>query len=42
MEYAIRIVIKATKNEAEYEALIARLRIVMELEVESLDAFSDS
>ena len=42
MEYAICIGFKATNNEAEYEALIARLRVTTELGVESLDAFSDS
>ncbi|GFS34948.1 hypothetical protein Acr_00g0036940 [Actinidia rufa] len=33
---------QATNNEAEYEALLARLRVVAELGIESLDAFSDS
>ena len=42
MEYAIRIEFKATNNEAEYEALLAELRVAIELGVESLDAFSDS
>ena len=42
MEYAIRIGFKATNNEAEYAALLTRLRIAMELGVESLDAYSDS
>ncbi|GFZ10945.1 hypothetical protein Acr_22g0003430 [Actinidia rufa] len=42
MEYAIRIGFKATNNEAEYEALLAGLRVATELGVDSLDAFSDS
>ena len=33
---------KATNNEAEYETLLAELRVVRELEVESLKAYSDS
>ncbi|GFZ09647.1 hypothetical protein Acr_21g0002460 [Actinidia rufa] len=41
MEYAIRIRFKATNNNAEYEALLARLRIATELGLESLDAYSD-
>ena len=40
--YAILIGFKATSNEAEYEALIAGLRVMTELELESLDAYSDS
>ena len=39
--YAIRIGFKATTNMAEYEALLAELRVAMELEVESLDAYRD-
>ena len=42
MEYAIRIRFKATNNEAKYESLLASLRIVAKLEVESLDVYSDS
>ena len=42
MEYVICIRFKATNNEAEYEALLAGLRVVTELGVESLYAFSDS
>ncbi|GFZ05230.1 hypothetical protein Acr_17g0008020 [Actinidia rufa] len=33
---------KATNNEAEYEALLAGLRVVIELGMDSLNAFSDS
>ncbi|GFZ01052.1 hypothetical protein Acr_14g0006870 [Actinidia rufa] len=43
MEYAIRIGFKATNNEeAEYEALLARLKVTTKLGVECLDVFSDS
>ena len=42
MEYAIRIRFKASNNEAEYEALLTGLRVAIELEVESQDAYSDS
>ena len=33
---------KATNNEAEYKALLARLKVTTELGVDSLDAFNDS
>ena len=42
MEYAIRIGFKVTNNEAEYEALLAGLRVATRLGVDSMDAFSDS
>ncbi|GFZ14660.1 hypothetical protein Acr_24g0008500 [Actinidia rufa] len=42
MEYAIRIGFKATNNEAEYEALLAGLRVATKLGVEFLDVFNDS
>ncbi|GFZ15785.1 hypothetical protein Acr_25g0001940 [Actinidia rufa] len=42
MEYAIRMGFKATNNEAEYEALFAWLRVVVELGAQSLEIFSDS
>ena len=42
VEYAIRIEFRATNNEAKYEALLARLRIAIELVIESLDIYSDS
>ena len=34
--------IQSHNNEAEYEALLARLRVAIELRVESLDAYNDS
>ena len=42
MEYAIRIGFKTTNNEAEYETLLAGLRVAIELGVKFLDIFSDS
>ncbi|XP_057492433.1 uncharacterized protein LOC130778036 [Actinidia eriantha] len=42
IEYAIQIGFKATNNEAEYEALLAGLRVAIDLGVDSLDVFSDS
>ena len=39
---ALRFRFKAFNNEAEYEALIARLELAKEIKVESLDIFSDS
>ncbi|GFZ18422.1 hypothetical protein Acr_27g0001610 [Actinidia rufa] len=42
MEYAIRMGFQATNNEAEYEALLAGLRVAIELRAQSLEVFSDS
>ena len=42
MEYGICIGFKATTNEVEFEALLASLRVITELEVESLDIYCDS
>ncbi|GFZ00544.1 hypothetical protein Acr_14g0001790 [Actinidia rufa] len=42
MEYAIRMGFQATNNEAEYEALLAGLRLATELGAQSLEVFSDS
>ena len=41
-EYALRFEFSATNNGAEYEALIARLRIAKELGVDRLQVHSDS
>ena len=41
-KYAIRIGFKATNNKAEYKALLVGLRVAIEMEVDFLDAFSDS
>nr|GEV26675.1 reverse transcriptase domain-containing protein [Tanacetum cinerariifolium] len=40
--YALRFMFEATNNEAEYEALIARLRIVEQMGVKNLQANVDS
>ncbi|GFZ10804.1 hypothetical protein Acr_22g0002020 [Actinidia rufa] len=42
MEYAIRMDFQATNNEAEYEALLAGLRVATELGAQYLEVFSDS
>ena len=42
MEYAICIGFKATNNEFKYKAFLVGLIVATEVEVESLDAFSDS
>ncbi|GKA68695.1 reverse transcriptase domain-containing protein [Tanacetum coccineum] len=40
--YALRFEFQATNNEAEYEALMAGLRITQEMEIRSLAIFADS
>ncbi|GAV76114.1 RVT_3 domain-containing protein [Cephalotus follicularis] len=42
IEYALRFGFKATNNETEWEALIAGLTIVKHLEVQQIEASSDS
>ena len=42
VEYALRFKFPTTNNGAEYEALIAGLRIAKELEVDRLQVYSDS
>ena len=42
MHCTLRFGFKASNNEAEYEALIARLKLTKEMKVESLEIFSDS
>ncbi|KAM2606353.1 hypothetical protein TB2_035044 [Malus domestica] len=42
MEYAIRFKFKASNNEAEYEALLAGLRLAKHLGVKRIDIFNDS
>ena len=39
---ALRFIFKASNNEAEYEALLAGLRLAKELQVDSLIIYSDS
>ena len=41
-EYALRFDFKASNNQAEYEALLAGLRMAKELGINSLRVFSDS
>ncbi|GKB15066.1 reverse transcriptase domain-containing protein [Tanacetum coccineum] len=40
--YALRFKFEMTNNEAEYEALLAALRIAREMEIKSLAIFTDS
>ncbi|XP_071699937.1 uncharacterized protein [Rutidosis leptorrhynchoides] len=40
--YALRFEFNTTNNEAEYEALLVRLRMVMETKIEYLQTFIDS
>ncbi|KAM1800792.1 hypothetical protein ACFX11_032472 [Malus domestica] len=42
MEYALRFKFKASNNKAEYEALLAGLRLAKHLWVKRIDIFSDS
>ena len=42
IEYALRFNFKIFNNQAEYEALLASLRVVKELGIDSLRVFSDS
>ncbi|KAM1302268.1 hypothetical protein ACFX2H_013215 [Malus domestica] len=42
MKYALRFKFKASNNEAEYEALLAGLRLAKHLGVKRIDIFSDS
>ncbi|XP_073107254.1 uncharacterized protein [Elaeis guineensis] len=41
-EHALRFDFKASNNQAEYEALVAGLKLALELEVDRLKVFSDS
>ena len=42
VHYALRLQFPATNNEAEYEALIARLRLAKEMGLQQLRVYSDS
>ena len=42
MHCALRFGFKASNNEAEYEALIAGLKLAREMKVESLKIYNDS
>ena len=41
-EYVLRFDFKASNNQAEYEALLASLKMTKELEIDSLKVFTDS
>ncbi|KAM2102060.1 hypothetical protein FF2_000394 [Malus domestica] len=41
MEYALRFKFKTSNNEAEYEALLAGLRLAKHLRVKRIDIFND-
>ena len=41
-EYVLRFNFKASNNQAEYKALLVSLKIVKELEIDSLKVFTDS
>ena len=41
-EYALRFNFEASNNQAEYEALLAGLKMAKELRIDSLRVFSDS
>ena len=42
LEKSLRLGFRASNNEAEYEALLTRLRATQKLEVEEVDILSDS
>lgn len=42
MEKSLRLGFHASNNEAEYEALIASLRVVQKLDAKEVKVFSDS
>ena len=41
-EYALRFNFKTSNNQAEYEALLASLKITKEHDIDSLKIFTDS
>ena len=42
LEHSFRLGFKASNNEAEYEALLARLTVVSYLSAKDVDVYSDS
>lgn len=42
IQHTIKFSFQATNNEAEYEAIIARIKLVVELETKVIDIYSDS
>ena len=42
LEHSFRLGFKASNNEAEYEALLAELRVILDLGAKEVEAYSDS
>ena len=42
LEHSFRLGFKASNNEAEYEALLARLTVVSDLSAKDVEVYSDS
>ena len=42
LEHSIRLGFRASNNEAEYEALLARLKTVLGMAAREVEAYSDS
>ena len=42
LEHSFRLSFKASKNEAEYEALLAKLRVVLDLGAKEVEVYSVS
>ena len=42
LEHSFRLSFKASNNEAEYEALLAKLRVVLDLGAKEVEVYSDS
>ena len=42
LEHSFRLSFKASKNEAEYEALLAKLRVVLDLGAKEVEVYSYS
>lgn len=42
IEYTLRLNFRASNNDAEYEALLARLRLAQVVRIKHIDIFNDS
>ena len=42
VEHSFRLDFKASKNEAEYKALLAGMRVVLDLGAQEVEVYSDS